>query len=137
MDGVERLLRTTPATEVALHQNYSKSALKKILKDSGAKDMRKAVEAMARRVDKHFTHDDDGGAVGAVGAVVGVGQSTAASASDPATQALISSVWRELCNELKRETARASDYISKCYDNNLSLEYTARDIESYCQRVKH
>ena len=126
MDGVERLLRTTAPNEVAMHPNYSKSNLKKVLKDTNSKDMRKAVEAMARRVDKHFTHDDET-PVGGVGAIP---------AHDPATQALIASVWRELSAELVRETTRAIDTIGKCYDNSLTLDYTLRDLESVCQRAR-
>ncbi|WVO23559.1 uncharacterized protein IAS62_004914 [Cryptococcus decagattii] len=58
-DGVDRLLQSTPANEVSLHHSYSRSALKKVLKDHGAKDMRKAVETMSRRVDKHFADDEE------------------------------------------------------------------------------
>jgi hypothetical protein len=132
MDGVERLLKTTRPNEVAMHPSYSKSALKKVLKDTGAKDMRKSVEAMARRVDKHFTHDDDSNP----GGVGGPGNPNNHTAFDPATQALIAHVWRELSSELARETTRAIDTIAKCYENSLTLDYTLRDLESAYQRAK-
>jgi hypothetical protein len=137
MDGVERLLKTTAPKDVSMNNNYSKSTLKKILKDLGTKDMRKAVETMARRVDKHFTHDEEG-ALGGVG-VPGLGNSGGGGhshASDPATQALIASVWRDLTAEMVRETTRAIDLMEKCYDSNLHLDYTLRDLESTCARAK-
>lgn len=129
MDGVERLMKTTPPNEVSLNPNYSKSTLKKVLKDTTAKDMRKAVEAMARRVDKHFAHDDDGPVGGVVGGPANV-------TVDAATQALIAHVWSELSNALKHEITRAIETIAKCYDNTLTLDYTLRDMESACQRAK-
>jgi hypothetical protein len=118
-DGVERLLRTTPANEVSLHQSYSRSALKKMLKDFTSKDMRKAVETMSRRVDKHFTADDDGSSI------------------DPATAALIQSVWKALTAELKRETRRDADIIANSYgDSGLSLDFGQADVEAACKRMK-
>lgn len=96
-----------------------------MLKESGAKDMRKAIEAMARRVDKHFSDDD------------GSGSSTTTHVHDPATAALIASVWREITSALHAEVTRATDMIAGSYgDSGLSLEYNAREVESICTRAK-
>uniref|UniRef100_V5EVM1 Exocyst complex component Sec3 PIP2-binding N-terminal domain-containing protein n=1 Tax=Kalmanozyma brasiliensis (strain GHG001) TaxID=1365824 RepID=V5EVM1_KALBG len=57
-DGIGTLLRSTPAKEVSLHAAYSKSAFKKLVKDHTAKDTRKAVEALSKRVAKHFDDDE-------------------------------------------------------------------------------
>jgi len=118
-DGVERLLQTTPAAEVSLHSSYSRSALKKVLKDNGAKDMRKAIETMSKRVDKQFTDDD------------------AVSMGEGSNQILIQSVWREVTAGLKRETERAREIMSKSYgDSGLGLEYGPADVEAACKRAK-
>lgn len=102
-----------------MHTAFSRSALKKILKDNGAKDMRKAIEAMSRRVDKHFTDDDP------------------SLLSDPKTQEMIQIVWRELTAQLKKETGRAQDIISQCYgESGLGLEYGVADVEAACKRLK-
>lgn len=87
-DGVDRLLQSTPANEVSLHHSYNRSALKKILKDHGAKDMRKAVETMSRRVDKHFADDEEPN-------------------TSTANTALISIIWKELTKEFAKEILRA------------------------------
>lgn len=91
-----------------------------MLKDNGAKDMRKAIETMSKRVDKHFTDDEVGG-----------GQ------VDSGTQALISTVWREVTGGLKHETERARMIIGKSYgDSGLGLEYGPGDVEAACKRAK-
>jgi hypothetical protein len=103
-------LQNTPPSEVSLHPTSSKSALKKLLKDYTAKDMRKAVEAMAKRVDKQFSHDDDGSTV---------------------------PVWKAITLELKKETGRAQELIGRCYsDSNLGIEYGPGDVEAACKRAK-
>lgn len=115
------MLANTPPAEISLHPACSKSALKKLLKDYTAKDMRKSVEAMARRVDKQFSHDDDAGS----GPV------------DPVIAEVINTVWKEITSELKRDTGRVQEMIGRCYsDSNLGIEYGAGDVEAVCKRAK-
>lgn len=129
-DGVERLSRTTPANEISVHSNYNRSALKKVIKEQTAKDMRKAVEAMARRVDKHFSDDDS--TPGVPGANHHHNHQ-----NDKATQDLINYVWREITSTLVGEINRANEYLSKSYnDSGLSFDFNGRDVEQACQRAK-
>lgn len=127
-DAVERQMRTTPAGEVSLHQNYSRSALKKLLKDYTAKDMRKAIEAMARRVDKHFADEEtteDGYAAAGGGAGAGSGA------------AMAGAVWRAVTAELKREVGRDEGMIKACYEGSgLGLELSANDVEAACRKAR-
>ncbi|KIR55087.1 exocyst protein [Cryptococcus gattii Ru294] len=117
-DGVDRLLQSTPANEVSLHHSYSRSALKKVLKDHGAKDMRKAVETMSRRVDKHFADDEE-------------------PSTSTANMALIGMVWKELTQEFAKETLRAQGIVAKSYgDSGLGLEFSAADVEATCKKMK-
>lgn len=114
------MLQTTPPGEVSLHPSCSKSVLKKLLKDYTAKDMRKAVDAMAKRVDKQFSHDDDG-----------------ASAPDPISVEVINTVWKAITSELKKEAGRAQESIGRCYsDSNLGIEYGPGEVEVACKRAK-
>lgn len=112
-----------------MHSNYNRSALKKVIKEQTAKDMRKAVEAMARRVDKHFSDDDS---------TPGVPVPTHHHhQNDKATQDLINYVWRELTSTLTGEINRANEYLSKSYgDSGLSFDFSSRDVEQACQRAK-
>lgn len=120
-DNVERVMANTPPSEVSLHPASSKSALKKLLKDYTAKDMRKSVEAMAKRVDKQFNHDDEPGSTSV----------------DPIIAEVINVVWKEITSELKRDTGRVQELIGRCYsDSNLGIEYGPGDVESACKRAK-
>lgn len=60
-EGVERLLQTTAPTEVSSNSSYNKSALKKVVKEYDAKDIRKHVDALFKRVEKHFTVEEKAG----------------------------------------------------------------------------
>jgi hypothetical protein len=97
---LEQLLRTTPPTEVSLHAAYTKMAVRRVLSDLRAKDLRKAVDALYKRVDKHFAADPDDGA-SAGGEVL----KTVWSACEDETQRLVG-VWRGL--------------MAKCYPVSLS-----------------
>lgn len=119
-DNVDRVMQTTPANEISLHPACSKSALKKVLRDYSAKDMRKSVDAMAKRVDKHFTNEDD-----------------PSSLSDPSIAIVVTTVWKEISSELKRETGRIQEMIGRCYsDSNLGIEYGPVEVEAACKRAK-
>jgi hypothetical protein len=84
--------------------------------------MKKAVDAMSKRVDKHFTEED---AIGAGGVV------------DPATTALLQAVWLEVTKDLKKETARDDKMIRDSYkEGGLDLEFGAGDVEAACKRAK-
>ncbi|ODN76094.1 hypothetical protein L202_06031 [Cryptococcus amylolentus CBS 6039] len=118
-DGVERLLKSTPANEVSLHQSYNRSALKKVLKEHGAKDMRKAVETMSRRVDKHFSDEDDPVASSAANAV------------------LIGAVWKEVTKELAKDVLKAQGIVARSYaESGLGLEFSSADVEATCKKMK-
>ena len=51
---MDRLLKTAAPTEVASNSNYNKAALKKVVKEYSAKDVRKNIDVLFRRVEKHF-----------------------------------------------------------------------------------
>lgn len=111
-----------------MHSAYSRSALKKVLKDTGSKDMKKAIEAMARRVDKHF-NDDESGAGGDLHHTSHAGQ------PDAATAALMASVWRDITSALSGEIGRATQLMSASYaTSGLALEYGPKEVEAVCQR---
>jgi exocyst complex component 1 len=94
--GLEQLLRTTPPTEVSLHSAYTKSALRRTLSDLRAKDLRKAVDALYKRVDKHFGD---------------------ASVTNPSAEHVIvlKAVWTACENEMQRLTSVWRGLIEKCY----------------------
>lgn len=94
--GLEQLLRTTPPTEVSLHSAYTKSALRRTLSDLRAKDLRKAVDALYKRVDKHFGD---------------------ASVTNPSAEhvVVLKTVWTACEDEMQRLTSVWRGLIEKCY----------------------
>lgn len=115
-EGVERLLKTTAPTEIASNSHYSKSALKKVVKEYNGKDIRKIVDALFKRVEKHFdeasekatTAEDSGGIV-------------------PGT--VMVGVWKACEEELLRITELFGKRIAQCYaDSGVTLEYSTKDV---------
>lgn len=91
-----------------------------MLKDYTAKDMRKAVDTISKRVDKHLIDEIDQAAL-----------------ADPALNALITAVWRAVTQGLKDEVSRDEGYIKACYaDSGVGLEFGAGDVEGVCKRAR-
>lgn len=114
-DGVERLLKTTSPTGVASNRDFTATALKRVVKDYSAKDIRKHVEALAKRVEKHFieaTEKETTQRSGARGNVV-------------------AGVWKACGLETVRMTESFSNRISQCYgQSGVSLDYTVADVQT-------
>ncbi|KAH8099365.1 exocyst complex component Sec3-domain-containing protein [Cristinia sonorae] len=118
-EGVERLLKTTAPSEISSNSTYSKTALKKVVKEFTAKDVRKNVDALFKRVEKHFTE------------TTGSEQSSSSMASGTA----LAGVWKACEDELLRITELFSKRIAQCYQSSgVTLEYTAADVEGAFKR---
>lgn len=120
-EGVERLLKTTAPSEVQKNSNYSKSSLKKVLKDFDGKDVRKHIDVLFRRVEKHFTEAEE--------------KTTREDNSGIAAGTVMVGVWKTCEEELQRMTESFSARISQCYaDSGISMEYTSSDVETAFKR---
>lgn len=114
-DGVERLVQTSGAPSVAGNSNYNKSALKRVLRDFNAKDVRKHIETLFKRVNKHFGESDD------------------VSVFAPGTVEM--GVWKACEEDIRSNTERFARLISQCYaDAGYGLEYTLGDVEASFKR---
>lgn len=105
------------------NSSFNKSALKKVVKDYNAKDVKKHIDILAKRVEKHFTEDkstvDEGGASGVVSNRVLIG------------------VWNACEAEFVKLTETWTSRISQVYgDSGVSLDYTTADAESAFRRQK-
>jgi len=122
-EGVERLLKTTAPTEVASNSSYSKSSVRKVVREYNAKDIRKHVDALFKRVEKHFTEASD---------------TTTQQESGPIAQGTVMvGVWKFCEEELLRVTELFQKRISQCYANSgINLEYTIADVEGAFRRHK-
>lgn len=120
-EGVERLLKTTAPTEISSNNIYNKSALRKVVKEYSAKDLRKHTDALFTRVGKHFAEASD--------------KTTTEEAGGIAAGTVMVGVWKACEEELLRITELFTKRISQCYgDSGISLEYTAADVETAFRR---
>lgn len=121
-EGVERLLKTTAPSQVSSNSSFGKSALKRAVKDYSSKDMRRHVDILYKRVEKHFSlaSEQPGGAV----TVTEEGSA-------------LQDVWAACQDEMLKETDRFSKLIAQCYEGTgLTLEYTPAEVEQYFRAAR-
>jgi hypothetical protein len=94
--------------------------LKKVVKEYDTKDVRKHVEALFKRVEKHFTDASE----------VTTGESKGITSGT-----VLVGVWKACEEELLRITEIFSKRIAQCYANaGVSLEYSVGDVEAAFRR---
>ena len=119
-DGVDRVLQTSSPSEVASSTSFNRSALKRVVKEIGSKDIKKNAEALFKRVEKHF--DDEGDMVNA--SIMKVVSGT-----------VMEDVWKACEAHVVRDTQRFQKLISQCYgDTGVTLEYTVAEVEAAFRR---
>ncbi|KAF9785840.1 exocyst complex component sec3 subunit [Thelephora terrestris] len=137
-EGIERLLKTTAPTEVQNNSTYSKSALKKVVKEYNAKDVRKHIDALFKRVEKHF--EDDGGTSSNLGGLQpgsALPTSKLGANSGLGPDAVVAGVWKACEDEVLRITELFQKRIGQCYANSgVTLEYGPSDVRDGFKRHK-
>ncbi|TFY55813.1 hypothetical protein EVJ58_g8010 [Rhodofomes roseus] len=121
-EGIERVLKTTAPSEVPSNSSYSKSALKKVVKEYNSKDVRKHIDSLFKRVEKHFTEASE--------------KATSEDVSTGiASGTVMVGVWKACEDELLRITDLFVKRIDQCYkDMGVSLEYSAGDVQAAFKR---
>ncbi|KAI7862974.1 exocyst complex component Sec3-domain-containing protein, partial [Spinellus fusiger] len=100
-EGVEAMMHTSTPEEVSFHINYNKAQLRKVISMYPAKEIKKSLEQLYRRVDKHFSEEEG----------------------------LLQVVWRGIQEDFIRQHERMEDLIQKCYpDAGAHLEFTIQDL---------
>ena len=145
------MLKTTAPTEIQNNSTYSRSALKKVLKEYNAKDVRKHIDALFKRVEKHF--EDDGGTSSNLGGLqpgsalptsklapssaIGSDSHLNGNAGVGAGGAVVAGVWKACEEEVLRITELFLKRIGQCYANSgVSLEYGPSDVRDAFKRHK-
>ena len=144
------MLKTTAPTEIQNNGAYSKSALKKVVKEYTAKDVRKHTDALFKRVEKHF--EDDGGTSSNLGGyqpgstlpTSKLGPNSALGPDSPngsggggAGGAVVAGVWKACEEEVLRITELFQKRIGQCYANSgVLLEYGPADVRDAFKRHK-
>jgi exocyst complex component 1 len=108
-------LQATSPSEVSNNSSYSKSSLKRIVKEYNVKDVRRHVDALFKRVEKHYAEPGE------------------EHAGNPAN--LLKGVWSACEQELVKSTERFSRLIAQCYkETGVTLEFTVQDVEASFRR---
>ena len=110
------------------HSAYSKQAAKRLIKEVTAKDLRKSIEALAKRVQKHFDEDE-------ITTLLSVGHHDGNNLMDasgiPADEIIevLSVVWRHCEDAFLGECERIMRILRDCYhDGKVLPEFTIEDV---------
>lgn len=145
-DGIDALRGSTPASEVSLHSAYSKSSFKRLVKEYTAKDVRKQVDALWRRVLKHFDEDENESFSLAAAAKTGTASAAAvmldsddlvvgAAAEEEERRRVVAKVWRRCEADFLRELERTVRIQNECYKGSgVTLEVQVQDVVRLFQR---
>jgi hemerythrin len=130
-DGIDSLLRSTPANEVSLHSAYNRQAAKRLVKEYSSKDIRKSIEALSKRVIKHF--DDEEITTLAEGLNGASNFYDASGISAEEIIEVLGKVWRSLEDGFTIECERMQRILRECYSNNndsskLLCDFTIEDV---------
>ncbi|CAA7268018.1 unnamed protein product [Cyclocybe aegerita] len=117
-EGLDRVAKDS--SDITSSANFNKGALRKVVKDYNSKDIKKQVDVLAKRVEKHFTEGSD---------------KEEGNASGPGKA--LAGVWKACEEEFLKLTDTWSSRTSQLYgDSGITLEYTAADVESAFRRQR-
>jgi hypothetical protein len=135
IEGVEALLLSgTSAQEISSRHSHSKSTVKKLLSTYDSKEIRRGLEVLKKRIEKHFGDDDSvAGAGGAHDAAAGAaGQHGAEHRNSQLFGKVVKSVEAEYGRVFERlESVLASVYV----DMGMEIEWRKEDITTPGKKV--
>jgi len=110
-EGIESLLRTNTAPEeVGFRIQFNKAALKKVISQYPGKEIKKGLDSLYKRVEKHFKEEEGG--------------------------RLLQVVWHAIEEEVIRNHERFTLIINRCYPNaNITLEFSMDDLLNYFSEI--
>jgi exocyst complex component 1 len=116
LQGVETFVVSNPSEDVTARISFSKPAFKKVLAHYDAKEIRKGIDLLHKRVEKHFGQipDETDAIYGARGAAIG--------------RALVQEVWKECQKEYDSIAELCGRVISIYYPEGVAMEFTVNDI---------
>lgn len=130
-EGVQRQLETLTPQEVTASPAYNKSALKRAVKDiSSQKELRKSLEALSKRIEKHYSLvDEDLNDPSMANAVNHLG-----------AEAMIATVWnaceRILGDAVKRWQGIMATVYADAAASGVGLEYGPAEVDSLFKKFK-
>lgn len=108
LESTETLIKNSlHPSSIATRASHSRSVFKKVLSSYDAKEIRKGVDTLKRRVEKHFGEGDD---------------------SPGLSSKLISKVLKECQNRYENISARVDRISREVYDGSLEVEWKKEDV---------
>jgi len=120
LESTEALMKTTDSyASIANKPSHSRSAAKKILAAYDVKEVRKGVDTLKKRIEKHFGDADD--------------LSTTAAAST-SSKSLVSRVFDECGTRYAHAHDRMKTVIERVYDSSLEIDWRKEDVVTMFRR---
>ena len=115
LESTESLLRNNPAspTSIATRASHSRSTFKKILAGYDAKEIKRGIETLRKRVEKHFGEGDD---------------------TPGLSRDLIAKVCKECEARYLDVLARVEKVVTDVYEGSLEVEWRREDVQGAFRR---
>ena len=114
LESTENLIKsTTQPSSIATRASHSRSVFKKILSSYDAKEIRRGVETLKKRVEKHFGEGDD---------------------SPGLSRELVGKVLRECESRYNDVTGRVELVATDVYEGSLDMEWRREDVAAAFRR---
>ena len=115
LESTESLIRNNPSspTSVATRASHSRSTFKKILSGYDAKEIKRGIETLKKRVDKHFGDGDDTAGL---------------------SRELVTKVFRECEGRYLQIGERVNKVVKDVYEGSLEVEWRREDVVSAFRR---
>ena len=113
MESTESLMLTISPTTVATRASHSRATFKKLLSTYDSKEIKRGIETLKKRVEKHFGDADD----------VGIGRG-----------GLVQKVLKECENRYHDVGERAREIAKQVYEGSLEVEWRKEDVSSAFRR---
>ncbi|EXJ82441.1 hypothetical protein A1O3_06254 [Capronia epimyces CBS 606.96] len=115
LESTEALMKSTDSyAAIANRPSHSRSSAKKMLATYDSKEVRKGIETLKRRIEKHFTDADD--------------------PSSSSSKALIGRVFDECSTRYTHAYDRMKLVIDRVYDSNLEIDWRKEDAAAMFRR---
>lgn len=99
--------KSTP-DELNFHPQYNKGALHKILQNYPAVDVKKGLQSLYKKAEKHFSEEEG----------------------------LLQVVWRGLQEDVLKQVEKMNELLTRCYpDAGEQLEFTVQDVSGYFSEI--
>jgi hypothetical protein len=116
LQGVETFVQSNPSEDVTARISFSKSAFRKVLSHYDPKELRKGIDLLHRRVDKHFgqVQDDSDGLYGSRGPAI--------------AKELVQEVWGECQKEYVEVVELCKRIVTTHYADGVQIEFSRNDV---------